>query len=957
VTGPLGEPLAAAQVSIEGTSQGVLTGANGRYRIEGVSAGTYVVVAQRLGYQVGRQPVTVGSAGAAEVDFSLAEEALALDEVVVTGTPGGSRRRALGNAVASLDIETERQLSAAPGIEGLLGNNVPGVQLTAPAGGAGGGAKFRIRGSSSLALSGDPLIYINGVRMDPPEAFSERYSSISTLQDINPADIERVEVIKGPAAATLYGTEAANGVIQIFTRKGVQGAPSFTASAELGTNFLQDPAGTFGEAWYRDPETGEVKSVNSYLADEDPDFMPNAFGRPVFRYGPIQQYSVSVRGGSELIRYAASASRVDEKGYTRLDENGRITGRLSLSVVPSPAWNFTLEALEGRSEVQPGWSTQGYFLNFNPLAGRRTPMDAMLNATSEVLDGVRSVWSASATHEPFPWFQQRAVVGVDRNDLSRTVLTPRTDNPLYNATYTDSREGRKLVETQERETLTVDYAATARITVSNEVGAALSGGIQWYSRTEHSGRLDGRSFATSSLTTIDAAAQTTSSESFVENMTLGSYLQGEMAWRDRLFLTAAVRFDKNSAFGENARAAVYPKLSASWVVAEEPFWRESRIGSLLPELRLRGAWGASGQQPDVFAAQQLYRAVPGPGGESTLTPLASGNPDLKPERGEEIELGFDGQLWNGRLGLEFTWYRKATEDAIVARPMRPSTGFPNTRFENVGLVTAGGTETSVNLGLLTGEALQWDVQTAFSTNWTRIDDIGGAGRIEVGRNQFHVEGFPVASFFDIRVLSAEFANGQSGTVINAMCDGGTGVSGAEMGGPPVPCADAPLVYYGQSEPSWTLALTNTFRRGPWTLRASLDAKGGHRFNPDYLSGQNQWSSEQVVRQDNVIWMALRQYGARGAQVFADGDFVTLRDVSLRYSFPRGLIGLVGASSASITASASNVRTLWMKEGRDTEFGGRLWGPEIQSPANNYPGVAMGGQPAGTRATVRLDLSF
>src|SRR5690606_35162453 len=233
VTGPLGEPLAAAQVSIEGTSQGVLTGANGRYRIEGVSAGTYVVVAQRLGYQVGRQPVTVGSAGAAEVDFSLAEEALALDEVVVTGTPGGSRRRALGNAVASLDIETERQLSGAPGIEGLLGNNVPGVQLTAPAGGAGGGAKFRIRGSSSLALSGDPLIYINGVRMDPPEAFSERYSSISTLQDINPADIERVEVIKGPAAATLYGTEAANGVIQIFTRKGVQGAPSFTASAEL----------------------------------------------------------------------------------------------------------------------------------------------------------------------------------------------------------------------------------------------------------------------------------------------------------------------------------------------------------------------------------------------------------------------------------------------------------------------------------------------------------------------------------------------------------------------------------------------------------------------------------------------------------------------------------------------------------------------------------------------------
>src|SRR5690606_15070178 len=152
----------------------------------------------------------------------------------------------------------------------------------------------------------------------------------------------------------------------------------------------------------------------------------------------------------------------------------------------------------------------------------------------------------------------------------------------------------------------------------------------------------------------------------------------EFSWRDRLFVTGAVRFDDNSAFGENYDAAIYPKLSASWVISEEAFFPQGLLERGVTQFRLRGAWGQSGKQPDIFAAQRLYRPETGPDGQPILTREAIGNPDLGPERGSELELGFDLGFLNDRANLEFTWYNRKTFDAIVAKPVRPSVGFPGT---------------------------------------------------------------------------------------------------------------------------------------------------------------------------------------------------------------------------------------------------------------------------------------
>ena len=968
VLGPSGQPLASVQVFLSAVNIGALTQANGRYLIQNAPAGTYTLSAERIGHRSGSVQITVSNGQTVEQDFTLVEAALRLDELIVTGTAGGTQRRALGNAVTRMDVAAERDLLGGATFEEILSNRVPGVALLAPSGTAGGGAKIRIRGSSSLALPGDPLIYVNGIRVDQSEAFAGRYTSVSTLDDIDPASIESIEIIKGPAAATLYGTEAANGVIQIITKKGVVGAPSFDVSVGVGGIWLPDPAGQIGEQHYRNA-AGEVVSRNPYIEELQP---APFFGKPLFQTGLAQNYTVGVRGGSESVLYAAGINRMMEEGYTRIDNNEKTSARLSLTMIPSDKLTITLNGTESFSETEDpgliifrldGLARPGQFDQILRGWGGET-LDARINGRTDIVTANHSTWSLNLEHNPTSWFIHRVTAGVDRNELENTVFTRKTDDPLIVASYGDNaREGDKSITNVERETLTLDYTASLTFELTDRVGSVTSAGLQYFGRESITKNVHGEEFVSGALSTVGAASSTEATESFVENNTVGSYVQNQFSWENRIFLTGAVRFDKNSAFGTDAGGELYPKVSTAWVLSEESFWEGSGLGSAVPEIRLRGAWGASGQQPDAFAAQRLYRARTGPGGAPMVSPQVFGNPDLGPERGEELEVGFDAGLLDERMSLEFTYYRRKTKDAIVARPIRPSIGFPGTQFINVGQIDAGGTETVVNFQAVRGSGLQWDVTPVFSTNWSRITDMGGLSQIVAlgfggsSRNQYHVEGFPVGGFFDIKVLSADFISGTSGPVENAMCDSGTGIGGREQGGDPIPCAGAPEVFYGQSAPAWTFVLNNSVTWGNWTLRASVDMKGGHHIQPDYLASSAQRHDENLIRAENAIWTALRLHGARGGQNISYGDFAKLRELTLRYRFSDAMAGRIGAERASISFSGYNVATLWTKQGKFTDFGSRLHDIEGGAPNKDNGGVAMGGFPPASRATVRVNVSF
>lgn len=957
-----GEAVAAAQVFIADLDLGVLTQANGGYNLQEVPVGTHTVTIQRLGFQDETATVQVQDGATVTQNFTLSAAALQLDEVIVTGTAGGSQRRALGNVVDRMD---EASLANRPSIrvEEALGSGIAGVRMQSPAGTAGGTAEIRIRGSSSLALSGEPLIYVDGIRLNTDRVFANRGSSTSRLQDIDPASIESIEIIKGPAAATLYGTEASNGVIQIITKKGVEGETTFDLSVEGGANWQPHPSRNFGLHWFEEPDTGEITNHNLYELLKQPEHL----GRDLFQYGPIQRYSLSARGGSSLFRYYAGISRDDVEGFSGFDYTESWNAQASITAVPVEDLSVTLSM----SRVSGSTRDIGTLMCSMDCWANPTRDREVVNGAADFYRGQsigetdirfrsRTSWSAQAAHTPTEWFSHRITGGVDNSGLTREFFVPRGGRGFGDRLGTNGEIGARSVWYVDIVNRTVDYSASVTLPITDQLTSVTSAGLQYFQEARGELFLDGEEFSVASLETIAGANARDASEAFIENITVGTFLQNEFNWNNRRFLTVAARFDDNSAFGTEFEAAVYPKVSGSWVMSEEEFW-SSPLG--LSELRLRGAWGESGKQPDAFAASRLWAPITGPG-EPALTPLAIGNPDLGPEIGSEIELGFDAAFLDDRVGLGFTWYNRTTKDAIVANPIRPSVGFPGSQLVNIGEVSAWGTETSLNAQVMREDPLRWDVSLALGTMGSQINDMGGLGQLIVtsledgmdSRSQFHTTDFPVASLFEKRVVSAEFVEGNSGPVTNIMCDGGTGKRGLEFGGDAVPCSEAPRLFFGQVDPSWTISLNNAFTfRENWRLAVTVDAMGGHHLNADYIAGQNTRHSEKHVREDDLFYQA-NQTIARGANVIHAAGFAKLREVSLRYTIPTGLAQRVGASSASVVGQLFNIANLWIEE-EFTPDGSRIWDPEMISPNMEYSGYVSGPPPPMSRATVRVNVTF
>ena len=289
--------------------------------------------------------------------------------------------------------------------------------------------------------------------------------------------------------------------------------------------------------------------------------------------------------------------------------------------------------------------SRGFLQNMFPV---------FLDSVFETRDVHRSTYTAQVNHRPRPWFSQRVNAGLDLTHTSNRHLT------LPHAAGSNSAQGEKRDRTNRTEMRYVDYSATVTLDASPALNFATSGGLQYNEREFREIDARGREFPASGITTVEGARRRTIGDRFIENKTVGAYVQEQLSWQNRFFLTGAVRADDNSAFGKDFDFVTYPKLSSSWVVSEESFM--AGTSSWLNQLRLRGAWGKAGQQPDVFAAVQTFTALP----EGGLTPQNIGNPELKPETGSEVEMGFDASLWSNRLG----WNSPTSHSAGAMRSSR-----------------------------------------------------------------------------------------------------------------------------------------------------------------------------------------------------------------------------------------------------------------------------------------------
>ena len=924
-------PIIGASVTVEGTRLGAVTGEDGRYRIAAVAAGSRTLVARRLGYAPQRHTVTVGTEGELTVDFALRATVTSLSEVIVTGTAGGQERREIGNAVGDVNAPDELSKSQAPDLAGLLNSRVPGVSITPGSGRLGSGPNINIRGVSSLSLDNNPLIYIDGVRVSNrtgggPTTFgngglgSQNAGVVGRLNDISPEEIESIQIIKGPAAATIYGTEAANGVIQIITKKGANTKPVLQAQIQHGFVYFRDPEGRIPTNFFPD-STGAIVGFNAIIAEDQK-------GTPVFNTGNAAQYGASLSGALGSGNYYLSTNYENDRGVEPNNSIRQFGAHANLNLSPSPKYDLgtSLNYVQGtyHTGVDVGLSAllgaelahplifavpgaEGFYPNVPPSV----PQTLFDNS-----DGInRFTGSGTINHHPVSWFTERLIAGVDYTSEDGRGLEKFAPPDL--APFTLGNAAGRIGQTLTTQSLTtLDYNGTVKAKLTPSLTSSTSLGGQWYRTTLHQSFLGGIGFPGPGITTVSGTATALpSTQGDTVNTTIGGYGQEEIGWNDRLFLTGALRVDNNSAFGDQFKWVTYPKVSASWIVNEEPFWHVGFVNTL----KLRGAYGESGRAPLAFSALRAYLPVQGPGGTNAFTAGSFGNPDLKPERGKETELGFESDLW-GRLHLDFTYYNKHTTNEIVAQTIAPSLGFTGTQFQNLGQVNNHGLELQANLQVLRMPNFSWDISGNLATAHNKIISLGGIPSLVTTAGQANVVGYPIQSYFSRRVVSATI-DPTTGAASDVLCDGGSGQAA-------VSCDAAPFVFIGSATPTSTGSIGNTFTLfKKLRLYALVDWKRGNRLvnvideiRCDGLLGvglcdanyhPTKYSPQYVAEASVTGYLTQTQ-----DVFFQDASFVKLREVSATYFLPDHL--LPGIQHASFTLAAREL-ALWTKyRGPDPE---------------------------------------
>ncbi len=722
-------PLGNAQVFVAGTSLGGMSTADGSFSIVAVPAGARVVRVRLLGYQPTEKNVTVTDGGTVTVDFALTQSAISLDEVVVTGTGGSARKREVGNSIAQVKVSDIPEVPST--VSSMLTGRLAGVNVTTGTGNSGGGSSIRLRGTTSVALTNQPLIFIDGVRTRSDEyprnvpftGSTQRGANVngSPLNDINPDDIERIEIVKGAAAATLYGTDAAAGVIQIFTKRGAAGAARWNVQLNTGISSLQK----FGT------DSAPLLFMEPYLRNSSPGrFGPDNYAA---RYGTAVQVS---GGQGDNLRYLLSGSADNTDGVLPNDKDRKYQLRTNLDFTPikNIVMNFSTAYTNNLVNQTPaGNNAQGVTLNafrrdrnYFSSANPDTVKQVLLQQLDTYID--RSITGLTTTWTPMARFSSRFTIGYDRAALENRNLRP-FGFPGVPLGYIQEQRW-------SNSTLSTDWVNNLEFNLGSDLHITASAGTQYVNSLVSDVVGLAENFATPSAPTVASGGLKNADENRQRVITGGAFSQALVGYKDRYFVTFGGRLDGNSAFGKDFGFQFYPKVSGSWVISEENFWKP-----VLGTTKLRAAYGAAGRAPGAFAAVRTYDQV-GWGTATAVRPNNLGNPDLGPERTTELELGFDESLLEGRLGIDFTYYKATTTDALFNVRSIPTNGFLNNTLRNVGELEKSGIETTVSFAVIERPKFGLNLGLNVATNKSKVVSLGGAPSFSLGNNGWVVEGKP-----------------------------------------------------------------------------------------------------------------------------------------------------------------------------------------------------------------------
>src|SRR3954466_15914148 len=682
--------IADAQVTIAGTRLGATTTEDGAYVLNAVPTGARTLDVRRIGYQPMSRALTVNAGDNTVPEIALTVSAVNLSEVVVTGTAAPTERRKIGTSIASLDSSVIGNAQSVT-VDQAMQGKIPGAQITQNSGSPGGGGiSVRLRGVNSFISGSDPLYIVDGVIVDNGSAqiadLGIRSNPQNRLADLNPDDIEHIEVTRGAAAAALFGSRANNGVVQIFTKRGTLGKAHYTASTRFSEGELREQQ-PFN--FYPFNENG--LPVNRYNYQDN-----------IFHRAPANEQNLTVEGGNDQTRYYISGNFATEDGIMRSTSSRRSGARVNLQqqLASKLIGNITANYVTTHNELQAFGEQNDYGImgslffaptsvNFSPTNGIYPLPPSLGTNPLLAIDKIRNpqqidrfIGSAKLTWTPLTNVLFDYTLGLDNTGFEQRQFVPR--NAVLGTAPLAT--GRSQSVFQASRVINQDGVGSYTWNPVGPFDLRTTAGVNYTSQRIRTTSATANGLAPVgdlvSAGSIFAAAQTD-----VELRTLGFYGQQEVAWRNKLFLTGGVRYDASSTFAPSERWQAFPKLSASYVVVD------NKAGAL-NNLRLRSALGWAGSQPSIVNAYSqfiTFTQLPFAGRPGFVNDVTFGNPNLKNERAREWEVGADVGFLEGRVSTEATYYNRLVSDLLFFKPLPTSTGFSR-QFAPIGSMSNKGIE-------------------------------------------------------------------------------------------------------------------------------------------------------------------------------------------------------------------------------------------------------------------------
>lgn len=736
-----GEPLPGANVTVEGENIGSAAQSDGQFRIENVPAGEQELVVTFVGYQSSERTVDVPAGETTVVNFRLQVDLTGLDEVVVTGLAQEQTRAEASVSVTSIEAGELSERQDFQSMEQLFQGNTPGVTVSKSSGNVGAGIRFNVRGGVSLNSDGQPVIYVDGTRIDqsPTEGAYAGGQEVSPLADLNPDDIESIEVLKGPSAAALYGTDGADGVVLIETKSGSDVGGG-------GQDLKVDYSATLGyQEKERDFPEDRLKSAEAV--------------ENTFREGDIREHQFGVSGSYTDWSYFASYTNRTSEGIQVNNKGQRNNFRANFEITPNDEFRISAQTGFTANELTRPQNDNNLFgqISNTVLAFQGQPYFFTDSTDVFGIDDKfriqRFIGSLDASYSPnaVPGLQVRGKAGAD--------VTSRRENNTFpvSGSYVGITNGERFIFEENIRQYNAEVSANYNYTPLPDLSATSTIGTQLFTRSTEDAELEAQNFGSEAIVNAGSGADIQSvGESIFNERSAGIFARQSFTYQDTYSLSASVRRDFSTQIrpgGNDSFKAWYPSVQGNVRLAQF-----DAMPDLFTQLKVRAAFGQSGALPSPTDIQEL-RLQGAPSGFGTGGVIGSvGNPDLEAETVTEYEAGIDLEL-NGRYSLSSTFYFQGTSESIVDFDPAPSTGLGgSSRPENVGRITGKGVETSLNATVLQTDRHSVSINVNHTWQTSEVQDIGGQTLSGGFDRNFIKEGLPPRAFFGLEADGAEFTD-------------------------------------------------------------------------------------------------------------------------------------------------------------------------------------------------------